>query len=159
MSTKDAHLVLLFALPPYVFALILFIAAVVSLKLLIEQVRTYSRTGERRKAGERVLAVVAMIDCGLVVAVLFAALELPVPVRSESPASTWDWVVLWGYGLYSASMIALVFTAGIVTVAVLVWSAREIATNLGRALFGWKSSDTARFARYRPSEVPAEVGR
>lgn len=158
MSTNNAHQVLLFALPTYVFALLLFIAAVVSLTLLIEQVRTYARTGERRKAGERVLAVVALIDYGLVIAVLFAALELPVPARSESPAEAWDWVVVWGYGLYSASMIGLVFIAGIVTVAVVVWSAREIAANLGGALFGRKFSDTARFVSRGPSEMPAEAG-
>lgn len=159
MSTNNAHQVLLFALPTYVFALLLFIAAVVSLTLLIEQARRYARTGERRKAGERMLAVVALIDCGLVVAVLFAALELPVPARSESPAGTWDWVVEWGYGLFSASIIALVFIAGIVTVSVVVWSAREIAANLRGAFLGWKFSDTARFVSRGPSEMPAEAGR
>lgn len=141
MSTHNPYQMLLITLPPYAFALLLLVATVVSLALLLGQVRTYARTNERQKAGERVLAVTVITDCGLLIGVLFATLKLPVPPSIGSQAGTLDWISAWGYGLLSTSMATLLFTSSTVIFALFVWSFRDISTKLHSGLFGRNSLD------------------
>ncbi|SHS19120.1 Uncharacterised protein [Mycobacteroides abscessus subsp. abscessus] len=159
MSTYDPYQVLLITLPPYAFALLLLVATAVSLGLLIGQVRAYARTGERQKVGERVLAATVITDCGLLIAVLIAALELPVPPSVGSRAETWDWISAWGHGLYSTAMIILVFASSTITFSLLVWSSRDISAKLRNRLFGRNPLQDTRLVRHNAGAAPAtEVG-